>query len=137
MRRILWTTFGAALIVAGITAAWTQSQTWRGGRCSFWFHHGPIGYVAHELDLSGTQKSQIKSRLERRAPEHFGTSARVRLRAERDGYTSIPGRTRRRQDPGHRHARGCDARKAVRGEGKAHGQDLLSGSEPRTTDESG
>ena len=68
MRRIVWTTLGAALIVAGITAAWTQTQTWRGGRAPFWSHHGPMGYVAHELDLSDTQKSQIKTLWEGERP---------------------------------------------------------------------
>jgi Spy/CpxP family protein refolding chaperone len=61
MRKIVWTTLGAALIVVGITAAWTQTRTWRGGRGAIWFHHGPMGYVAHELDLGDTQKSQIKT----------------------------------------------------------------------------
>jgi len=61
MRRIVWTTLGAALIVVGITAAWTQTKTWRGAHGPFWFHHGPMGFVAHELDLSETQKSQIKT----------------------------------------------------------------------------
>lgn len=61
MRRIVWTTLGAALIVAGITAAWTQREQWREGRGPIWFHHGPMGYIAHELDLSDTQKLQIKS----------------------------------------------------------------------------
>lgn len=59
MRRILWTTLGVALIAAGITAAWTETQQWRGGHA--WFHHGPMGYVSHELDLSDTQKSQIRT----------------------------------------------------------------------------
>jgi Spy/CpxP family protein refolding chaperone len=61
MRRIVWTTLGATLIAVGITAAWAQTKTWRGGHGPFWFHHGPMGYVAHELDLSDTQKSQIKT----------------------------------------------------------------------------
>src|SRR5579863_1774544 len=61
MRRIVWITLGAALIVVGITAAWAQTRTWRGGHGSFWFHHGPMGFVAHELDLSDMQKSQIKT----------------------------------------------------------------------------
>jgi Spy/CpxP family protein refolding chaperone len=61
MRKIVWATLGAALIVLGITAAWTQTRTWRGGHGSFWFHHGPMGFVARELDLSDTQKSQIKT----------------------------------------------------------------------------
>jgi Spy/CpxP family protein refolding chaperone len=61
MRRIVWTTLGAAFIVVGITAAWTQTKTWHGGHGPFWFHPGPIGFAARELDLSDTQKSQIKT----------------------------------------------------------------------------
>jgi Spy/CpxP family protein refolding chaperone len=61
MRKIVWTTLGAALIIVGITAAWAQTRTWRGGHAPFWFHHGPMGYVVHELDLSDMQKSQIKT----------------------------------------------------------------------------
>lgn len=61
MRRMVWTTVGAALIAVGITAAWAQTTAWRGGHGPFWFHHGPLGHVAHELDLSDTQKSQIKT----------------------------------------------------------------------------
>jgi Spy/CpxP family protein refolding chaperone len=61
MRKIVWATLGAALIVVGITTAWTQTKTWRGGHGPFWFHHGPMGFVARELDLSETQKSQIKT----------------------------------------------------------------------------
>ena len=61
IRRIVWTSIGAALIVAGITVAWTQTQQWREGRGHIWFHHGPMGYVARELDLNDTQKSQVKS----------------------------------------------------------------------------
>jgi Spy/CpxP family protein refolding chaperone len=60
-RRIVWTTLGVALIAVGITAAWAQTKAWRGGHSPFWFHHGPMGYIARELDLSDTQKSQIKS----------------------------------------------------------------------------
>lgn len=60
-RKIVWMAIGAVLMVAGITAAWTQTQHWRAGRGPIWFHHGPMSYVAHELDLSETQRSQIKS----------------------------------------------------------------------------
>jgi Spy/CpxP family protein refolding chaperone len=59
--KIVWTSIGAVLIVAGITAAWTQTQPWRAGHGPLGFHHGPMGYVAHELDLNDTQRSQIKS----------------------------------------------------------------------------
>jgi len=61
IRKIIWTSIGAVLIVADITVAWTQTQHWRTGHGPIWFHHGPMGYIAHELDLSDTQKSQIKS----------------------------------------------------------------------------
>jgi Spy/CpxP family protein refolding chaperone len=61
MRRIVWTTLGASLLVVGITAAWTQTKTWREGHGRFWFHHGPMGFVAREIDLNDTQKSQIKT----------------------------------------------------------------------------
>jgi Spy/CpxP family protein refolding chaperone len=52
---------GAALIAVGITAAWAQTKTWHGGHGPFWLHRGPMGYITRELDLSDTQKSQIKS----------------------------------------------------------------------------
>ena len=58
---MVWITLGAALIVVGITAAWAQTKTWRGGHGPFWFHHGPMGFIAHELGLSDMQKSQIKT----------------------------------------------------------------------------
>lgn len=61
IRKIVWTSIGAVLIIAGITAAWTQAQPWRMNRGPVWFHHGPLGYVAGELELSEAQKSQIKS----------------------------------------------------------------------------
>lgn len=64
-RKIVWATLGVALIALGITAAWTQTRTWRGGwhggHGFFWSQHGPMGYVAHELDLSDTQNAQIKT----------------------------------------------------------------------------
>lgn len=60
-RRIIWITLCGALIVASITAAWTQTQTWRGAHGPVWFNHGPMGYIARELDLSDSQESQIKT----------------------------------------------------------------------------
>lgn len=60
-RKMVWASIGVVLIVAGITAVLAQTQHWRVGRGPFWFHGGPMGYMAHELDLSDTQKSQIKS----------------------------------------------------------------------------
>lgn len=66
MRRILWISIGAAVIVAGITVAWTQTHQWRAG--SIWLHHGPMGHIARQLDLSKTQESQIKAIFEDERP---------------------------------------------------------------------
>jgi Spy/CpxP family protein refolding chaperone len=60
-RKTLWITLGVALLVAGITAAWTQAGSWHGGQSRWWFRRGPVGYVARELDLSDNQRSQIKT----------------------------------------------------------------------------
>ena len=129
MRRTFWTTLGTALIVIGITAAWTQTQTWRGDHGPIWFHHGPMGYLAHELNLSDTQKAQIKSIWEGARPN---ISELVRKFAseqkEMDALTLQGGEPDEARIQEHRLAPGCDARKAVRGEGKTHRQDLLSGS---------
>lgn len=61
-RNVVWITLCAALLVAaGITAAWTQTKPWPMAHGHFGFHRGPMGLVARELDLSGNQKSQIKT----------------------------------------------------------------------------
>ena len=60
-QRIVWIALGMVLLVAGITAASTQTQTWHRVHNPLWFHHGPMGFIAHDLDLSDNQKSQIKS----------------------------------------------------------------------------
>ena len=137
MRKIVWTTLGAALIVVGITAAWTQTRTWRGGHGPICFNHGPMGYIAHELDLSDKQKSQIKTIWESERPN---ISELVREFAseqkEMDALTFQEGAPDEGRIQDH-HTPGCDAGKAVCGEGKAHGQDLLPGSESCTTHQSG
>src|SRR5215469_4055182 len=61
IRKMIWSSFGAVLITVGISAAWAQAQGWRGWHGPGWFHAGPWGYVAHELDLSHAQRSQIKT----------------------------------------------------------------------------
>lgn len=69
IRSIVWAGVGAVLMVAGIAAAWTQTQQWRVVHGPVYFHHGPIGYIAHELGLSNTQKSQIQSIWEGERPD--------------------------------------------------------------------
>ena len=60
-RRIVWSSIGAVLIAVGVTAAWAEAQGWRGWYRPVWFHAGPWAYVAHELDLSGAQREQVKA----------------------------------------------------------------------------
>ena len=48
-------------MIFAITIAWTQTEQWHGRRGPFWFHHGPMDFIARGLDLSDTQKSQIKT----------------------------------------------------------------------------
>jgi Spy/CpxP family protein refolding chaperone len=58
MKRIMIWSSVALLLVVGIVVARADSSRW-GGRT--WGHHGPLGYVAHRLNLSDAQRSQIKS----------------------------------------------------------------------------
>jgi len=98
MRKIVWTTLGAALITVGITAAWTQTRTWHGGHGPFWFHHGPMGFVTHELNLSDMQKSQIKTIWEGERPNiselvhNFASEQREMDALSFQGSTSDDGR---------------------------------------------
>jgi Spy/CpxP family protein refolding chaperone len=60
-RYIIWSSLVVVLVVAAVAIARAEGRGWR-GRCEHgWHHHGPLGYVAHELDLSQAQKSQIQS----------------------------------------------------------------------------
>jgi hypothetical protein len=56
-RFILWSSVLIVLVAAGIAFARANSFVWRR-----WGHYdGPLGYVARELNLRATQKSQIRS----------------------------------------------------------------------------
>jgi Spy/CpxP family protein refolding chaperone len=60
-RFMIWSGVALLLVAIGIIVAradGSKRYEW-GGRG--WGHHGPLGYVAHELNLSDAQKSQIKS----------------------------------------------------------------------------
>jgi Spy/CpxP family protein refolding chaperone len=69
MKRIMvWSSVALLLVAIGIIVARADGpgpHMW-GGRG--WSHHGPLGYVAHELNLSNAQKSQIKSMWEAERP---------------------------------------------------------------------
>jgi Spy/CpxP family protein refolding chaperone len=57
-RYIIWSSLVVVLIVAAVAIARAEGRGW----CDHgWHHHGPLSYVAHELDLSQAQKSQIQS----------------------------------------------------------------------------
>lgn len=60
-RYIIWSSLVVVLIVAAVAIARAEGRGWRGWCDHGWHHHGPLGYVAHELDLNQPQKSQIQS----------------------------------------------------------------------------
>jgi Spy/CpxP family protein refolding chaperone len=62
MKRIMiWSSVALLLVATGIIVARADGSGRRGwGRWSG-RHHGPLGYIARELNLSNAQKSQIKS----------------------------------------------------------------------------
>src|ERR1700761_3573171 len=60
-RYIIWSSLGVVVIVAAVDIARAEGRGGRGWCDHGWQHHGPLGYVAHELDLSQAQKSQIQS----------------------------------------------------------------------------
>ena len=69
-RIIVWSSVAAIVVVAGaITFAGAEARRWCGHG---WRHHGPLGYVVHELNLSDAQTSQIKSILQTERPAISG-----------------------------------------------------------------
>jgi Spy/CpxP family protein refolding chaperone len=68
-RYMFWLSMGLLFVAIGIIVARADGPGRRGWRGWGWSHHGPLGYVAHELNLSEAQKSQIKSMWEAERPE--------------------------------------------------------------------
>jgi Spy/CpxP family protein refolding chaperone len=67
-RIIIWSGVALLLVATGsfvVRAHGAGRQGWGGWG---WSHHGPLGYVAYELNLSDAQKSQIKSLWEAERP---------------------------------------------------------------------
>lgn len=60
-RFVIWSAAALSLLVVGIVLARAEGPGRHGWGCPLWHHHGPLGYVAHELNLSDAQESQIKS----------------------------------------------------------------------------
>jgi Spy/CpxP family protein refolding chaperone len=69
MKRIMiWSSVALLLIAVSIVVARADGAgRHRLGRCG-WRHHGPLGYMAHELNLTDAQKSQIKSKWKAERP---------------------------------------------------------------------
>ena len=55
-RFIIWSSVALVLVAIGITIARADAKHRHG-----WCHRGPLGYIARQLDLNNTQKSQIKT----------------------------------------------------------------------------
>jgi Spy/CpxP family protein refolding chaperone len=67
-RFMIWSSTALLLVVVGILVVRAVGPRHHGWGGRGWGHHGPFDYVAHELDLSGAQRSQIKSMWQAECP---------------------------------------------------------------------
>jgi Spy/CpxP family protein refolding chaperone len=67
-RFMIWSSMALLLVAIGVIVARANGSGRHGWGGRGWSHHGPLGYVAHELILSDAQKSQIKSMWEAERP---------------------------------------------------------------------
>jgi Spy/CpxP family protein refolding chaperone len=69
MKRIaIWSSVVLLLVSTVIIVSRADGAGRHGRGRRGWSHYGPLGYVAHELNLSDAQKSQIKSMWEAERP---------------------------------------------------------------------
>jgi Spy/CpxP family protein refolding chaperone len=69
MKRIMiWSGLALLLVATGIFVVRAHGSGRRGFGRGGWGHHGPLAYVAYELNLSDAQKSQIHSMWEAERP---------------------------------------------------------------------
>ena len=61
MKRVVISSAVLLLIVASVVVVYAGTPRGRGWCHRGWHQHGPFGYMAHELKLTNTQRSQIKS----------------------------------------------------------------------------
>jgi len=67
-RFIIWSSVALLFVAISIIVAQADGREGHEWRGRGWNHYGPLGYVAHELNLSDAQKSQIKSMWEAERP---------------------------------------------------------------------
>lgn len=60
-RFMIWSSLALVLVGVSIVVARADGMRQHGWVGRGWGHHGPLGYVTHELDLSDAQRSQIKA----------------------------------------------------------------------------
>lgn len=60
-RLVMWSWIAVPLVACGLAIAVASTLEWRRWGGHGWRHAGPLGYLAHELDLSGPQRQQIRS----------------------------------------------------------------------------
>jgi Spy/CpxP family protein refolding chaperone len=65
---LIWSSAVLVLVALCIIVARADGPHRHGWRERRWSHHGPLGYLAHELNLSNAQRSQIKSMWEAERP---------------------------------------------------------------------
>lgn len=67
-RFMIWSSVALLFVAISIIVAQADGRGRHGWGGPGWRHCGPLGYVAHELNLSDAQKSQIKSMWEAERP---------------------------------------------------------------------
>ena len=60
-RFVIWSSVALVLAVVSIVVVRADGAGRHGWRGRGWGHHGPLGYIAHKLNLSDAQRSQVKS----------------------------------------------------------------------------
>ena len=60
-RLVIWSCVAVLLVACGVGIAVASAPGWRLWGGHGWRHAGPLGYLAHELDLSRPQRQQIHS----------------------------------------------------------------------------
>lgn len=60
-RIVIWSSVAVLMVVSGVAIARADMRGWHGCFRHGWGHFGPMGYIAHELNLNDTQRKQIES----------------------------------------------------------------------------